>query len=392
MRLRKAPYTDFRIVSTSLDNFTFIDSSPVFILNNTPGMDLELKENDLISFMNPVCPQCSSRNVVRNGTCFRTMENGTVFRMQKYICSDCRYSFVARPHNYGYGKHFPDDIRDKGMKSRVKTSLWKAADLFRIIGNTIISHETVRRLVPPPETCMMGSSGYFVYDEQYVHIDGTEKYRALLKDSKTRNFVESILDDLQESTLTGFFTRSIGMFNVPGDIFITTDGYHYESSLIETGRIMGKRIRRQRFLFHIEKDLAHSIKDSHKEEELEPAKRLVKYMFFQNETNLNKLRKNKEAVLKLTEGRNESEKVDLILEKIESMYGEYAEIRKFLDFIMKHSKEVFLYLKNPEVEKTSDKAEQHFSIQSWLFKNRFKTDDGLLRTSYWYHRYLSTGM
>jgi transposase-like protein len=392
MRLRKAPYTDFRRVSTSLDNFTFIDSSPVFILNNTPVMDLELKENDLVSFMNPVCPQCSSGNVVRNGTCFRTMENGTGFRMQKYICSDCRYSFVARPPNYGYGKHFPDDIRNKSIKTRVKTSLRKTADLFRIIGNTIISHETVRRNVPPPERSMMESSGYFVYDEQYVHIDSTEKYRALLKDSKTGNFVEEILDDLQESTLTGFFTRSIGMFDVPDSIFITTDGYHYESSLIETGRIMGKRIRRQRCLFHIEKDLAHSIKISHMEKELEPAKRLVKYMFFQNGTNMNKLGKNKDAVLKLTEGRNESENVDLIMEIMESMYGEYAEIRKFLDFIKKHRKEVFLYLKNPEVEKTSDKAEQHFSIQSWLFKHRFKTKDGLLNTSYWYHRCLSTGM
>ena len=127
----------------------------------------------------------------------------------------------------------------------------------------------------------------------------------MLKDSKDGNFVESILDDLQESTLTGFFTDSIGMFNVPDNIFITTDGYHYESSLIETGRILGKRIRRQRCLFHIEKDLTHNIKDSHKEEELEPAKRLVKYMFFQNETNLNKLGKNKEAVLKLSEGESE---------------------------------------------------------------------------------------
>jgi hypothetical protein len=44
------------------------------------------------------------------------------------------------------------------------------------------------------------------------------------------------------------------------------------------------------------------------------------------------------------------------------MYGEYPEIRKFLDLIKKHRNEVFLYLKNPEVEKTSDKAEQHFSI------------------------------
>ena len=81
------------------------------------------------------------------------------------------------------------------------------------------------------------------------------------------------------------------MFDVPDNIFITTDGFHYESSLIETGRIMEKRIRRQRCLFHIEKDLAHNIKVSNKEKELDPAKRLVKYMFFQNETNLKNLEK-----------------------------------------------------------------------------------------------------
>ena len=125
---------------------------------------------------------------------------------------------MARPPNYGYGKHFPDDIRNKSMRSRVRTSLRKAADLFRIMGNIIISHETVRRNVPPPERVMMESSGYFVYDEQYVHIDGTEKYRAVLKDSNNGNFVESILDDLHESTLTGFFTRSIEMFNVPDNM------------------------------------------------------------------------------------------------------------------------------------------------------------------------------
>ena len=97
MRLRKASYTEFKRVSTSLDDFSFVSSSPIFLLNRVPMMNLELKENDLISFMNPVCPQCSSKNVVKNGT---------TFRMQRYICSDCRYSFVARPPNYGYGKHF----------------------------------------------------------------------------------------------------------------------------------------------------------------------------------------------------------------------------------------------------------------------------------------------
>ena len=119
MRLRKAPYIEFKSVSTSLDNFFSIGSSPVIMLNNIPMMDMELKENDLISFMNPICPHCGSKNVVKNGTCIRKLDNGTVFRVQRYICNDCRYSFVARPPNYGYGKHFPYDMREKSTYIRL---------------------------------------------------------------------------------------------------------------------------------------------------------------------------------------------------------------------------------------------------------------------------------
>jgi len=390
MRLRKAPYTEFRRVSTSLDDYASVDSSPVFLVNNIPMMDMELKENDLISFMNPICPHCGSRNVVKNGTCIRTMENGTVFRVQRYICRDCRYSFVARPPNYGYGKHFPDDVREKSIRTRVKTSLRKASSLFRILGNIMISHETVRKYVPPPQNTVMESSGYFVYDEQYAHIDGIEKYRALLKDAKTGNFVEEILDDLREETLNGFFMRALSRFIMPKEIFITTDGYHYESALEKVSAGLNVRIRRQRCLFHIEKDMAHRIRDAHKEMDLDMPKHMIKYMFFQNEKNLRNLGKNSEPVRKLTEGRPEREIVEIMLDKIRSLYGGDRIISGFLSFVRKHRKEVFLYLENPEVEKTSDLAEQHFSIQSWLLKHRFKTKQGLLNTSYWYHRYLST--
>ena len=390
MRLRKAPYTEFRRVSTSLDDYASVDSSPVFLVNNIPVMDMELKENDLISSMNPICPHCGSRNVVKNGTCIRTMENGTVFRVQRYICRDCRYSFVARPPNYGYGKHFPDDVREKSIRTRVKTSLRKASSLFRILGNIMISHETVRKYVPPPQNTVMESSGYFVYDEQYAHIDGIEKYRALLKDAKTGNFVEEILDDLREETLNGFFMRAFSRFIMPKEIFITTDGYHYESALEKVSAGLNVRIRRQRCLFHIEKDMAHRIRDAHKEMDLDMPKHMIKYMFFQNEKNLRNLGKNSEPVRKLTEGRPEREIVEIMLDKIRSLYGDDRIISGFLSFVRKHRKEVFLYLENPEVEKTSDLAEQHFSIQSWLLKHRFKTKQGLLNTSYWYHRYLST--
>ena len=102
--------------------------------------------------------------------------------------------------------------------------------------------------------------------------------------------------------------------------------------------------------------------------DLDMAKRLIRYMFFQNEKQI----------------------VEIKLEKIISLYGYDSIISNFLSFLKKHRKEVFLYLQDPMVEKTSDIAEQHFSIQSWLFKHRFKTKEGLLKTFFWYHHYLST--
>ena len=125
---------------------------------------------------------------------------------------------------------------------------------------------------------------------------------------------------------------------------------------------------------------------------LEMAKKLAKYMFFQNKTDLDRLEKNGDAVLKITEGMSEKEIVEIMQEKINSLYGNYRIISSFLTFVRKHRNEAFLNLDDNMVEKTSDKAEQHFSIQSWLLKHRFKTKEGLIRTSYWYHRYLSTGM
>ena len=203
--------------------------------------------------------------------------------------------------------------------------------------------------------------------------------------------MEEILDDLTEGTLVNFLVEVLSRFSIPDHVFITTDGYHYESVLRMASERLGIRMRRQRCLFHIEKDLAHRIRDAKMEEHLDMAKKLIKYMFFQNETNLKKPGKNRDAIVKLTEGMSEKEIVEIMLEKINSLYGGDRIIASLLTFVKRHRKEVFLYLEDPQVEKTSDKAEQHFSIMSWLLKHRFKTEEGLLRTSYWYHRYLSTG-
>ena len=132
----------------------------------------------------------------------------------------------------------------------------------------------------------MQSSCYFVYVEQHVHIDGIERYRALLKDTKTGNFVEEILDYLKEEMLARFFIRAISCFTMPEVIFITSDGSHYESVLETVVSGMSMVIKGQRCLFHIEKDLAHKIKEAKKEKDLDMTRKLIRYMFFQTEKNL----------------------------------------------------------------------------------------------------------
>ena len=98
------------------------------------------------------------------------------------------------------------------------------------------------------------------------------------------------------------------------------------------------------------------------------AKKLIRFMFFQNEKNLNAFGKNSESMRDLIKGKDEREIVEIVLYKLNSLYGEDSIIRSFLNSVSKNKKEVFLYLDNPEVEKTYDKEEQHFSVQSWLFK------------------------
>ena len=75
-----------------------------------------------------------------------------------------------------------------------------------------------------------------------------------------------------------------------------------------------------------------------------------------------------------------------ILEIVRDLYSDHGIIMGFLTFLKRESSHVFRYLDDPLVDKTNNVPEHHFSVRSELLKNRFKTDDGLMRTSYWYHR------
>ena len=386
MKIHRYTFIKKRIITTDLDDFTGeAPSSPKDV--NLPDVSISPKgEMDLLFYKDPLCPLCLSSNVSKNGTFVRTLESGQPILIQKYICNDCGHSFDARPPNYGYGNHFSNETKEKSVKGRVKTSLRNVKSFFLDLLDVKISHETIRNNVPVLPHHKWYSSGYFVYDEQYSHIQGVERFRALLKDSKTGIFTEEIIDDLSEEKIERFLLNALSQFRIPNTVTMTADGYRYEDVLKETSRKLGIRIRRQRCLFHIEKDLAHKIREAHMEDELDLPKKLVKFMFFQTPGNLRKI-VNYPSITEGMEGKSEYETIQYIIGVLNRYYGDNPIISKFLSFLEGNRAEVFLYLKDKNVEKTTGIAERHFSVMSWLLKHRFKTKEGLLRMSYWHHYY-----
>ena len=253
-----------------------------------------------------------------------------------------------------------------------------------------ISHESVRISIPDmPDQRAMESSGYFSYDEQYISIDGERRYRFLLKDAITGNFHEEILEELGEDSTTAFILDSLSRFAHVSTITITTDGYHYENAFSRISRKLRIHVRRQRCLFHIMKDLTRKAFLAGRLDEMRGALNLINFAFFQSSENMEKLGKNAEPVTRIVMGKSEKEATFALLELVRDLYSDDPIIRRFLRDLRKHRREIFRYLDDPNVEKTNNVAEHHFSIRSEILKNRFKTCEGLLKTSYWYHR-LST--
>lgn len=103
----------------------------------------------------------------------------------------------------------------------------------------------------------------------------------------------------------------------------------------------------------------------------------------------NPLGKNTESTGRIVSGLFEKEATLRILQLVRDLYSGDPIIGKFLKTLRKNRREVFQYLEDDMLQKTNNVSEHHFSKRSELLRKRFKTDDDLLRRSYWYHR-LST--
>lgn len=149
--------------------------------------DLQQSAIDIIQ-CKPLCEQCNSNNVVRNGK--RHNKSGTINR---YLCKDCGHRFTD---NQGFQKKRADpekialalDLYFRGLSIR------KVAEHFQQVHNLNISHMTVYRWIEhyskiasewmdkqDPHT-----SERWHIDETMVKIDGKSRYLWNVLDNASR--------------------------------------------------------------------------------------------------------------------------------------------------------------------------------------------------------------
>lgn len=211
------------------------------------------------------CPHCGTRHVVKYGFTKRTLvfkEIGkTKVKVQRYICKRCDKTFqtdltslVDKNSNFtnelkSESEHLISDYLGslKNVCKSFKKILWnhsfhiKQLKIGFLLMKTFLEFDLGR------------CSGYYVFDVEWIKINGEWKYRHTLLDSISNCIVaDAIYDTEDENTVEKFLRESTANKN---KIAITTDlDKKYASIIPKLG------FKHQLCIFHTKKKFKQTIK------------------------------------------------------------------------------------------------------------------------------------
>ena len=369
--------------------YIFCDSNDGFVLSDPRFVKIfkscqkVLKSFDL-SFKKDVpyfkmslarCPHCGTRHVVKYGFTKRTLvfkEIGkTKVKVQRYICKHCGKTFQTDlTHLVDKNSNFTNELKSESehLISDYLGSLKNVCKSFKKFFGITVSHQTIENWLFVNENILefdLGRcSGYYVFDVEWIKINGKWKYRHTLFDTISNNIVsDAIYDKEDETTVKKFLKESTANKNKK---VITTDLDSKYPQIIEK---LG--FKHQLCIFHAKKSLNKQLK-------------VFKDKFHLSEEEFEECHQQLKMIKNLfdLDNYNEAEKElqSLIFRKDEFHPAIYEIIRKL---ISPRYKSFIHYLKDKRIEKTSNKLENAF--QKTMPKSRkriFKTTRGVLKRIY----------
>ena len=372
-----------------VEQYIFYDFNEEFVLSNPnftklfnscrkafKSFDLSFKKDiPYFKMSSARCPFCNSRHVVKYGFTKRILvfkEIGrTEVKVQRYSCKRCGKTFQTDLTSLvDKNSNFTNELKKESehLISDYLGSLKNVCKSFKKFFGISISHQTIENWLFVDENILefdLGRcSGYYVFDVEWIKINGKWKYRHTLLDSISNCIMaDAIYDFEDETTVMKFLKESTANKN---KVAITTDlDKKYASIISKLG------FKHQLCIFHTKKSLNKQLKDYAKRfklsnEEYEVCK-----------TQLNELKN-----LFDLEDYDEAEKElkSLIYRKNEFNKVVYEIIRKT---IVPRYKSFIYHLKDSKIERTSNKIENAF--QKTMPKSRkktFKTVRGILKRIY----------
>lgn len=239
-----------------------LNKSPDLEINNP---DLELDENNRLSYLNPVCPKCGSTNIIKKGPLHKEKinEKGDVinYQEQQYKCKDNGHRFgIYNNPLIKKGDRILRKIKDKTTEviKQGHVSTRKLAQYLKIYNNIEVSHVSQSNWMKlnVDDTIINKQtdySGYYMYDEEYLKIAGKRYYRLSLYDMKYNvPLAERITDNKQYNTILQFLkdiTKNKQFIVLATDLFpmyrnITDElDVKHQLCLIHLNREINKKIK-----------------------------------------------------------------------------------------------------------------------------------------------------
>ena len=346
-------------------------------LNKNPKIEntnhkLFLDENNTFRYDNPICPICGSHKIIKKGTITKNKQNIngniTEFREQQYQCKKCNKKFgISNNPLIKNNKHYLQEIIDKIpeiMKIGYQ-SLRKISKYFQIFLGIRISHQTIRNWSNKNHEETIHNeefeySGYYLYDEQFLRLNGVRHYRLTLFDAILNIPVsEQIVRRRIPKNTKKFILDSTA--NKPF-ICLTTDLFPmYRNVADEIG------VKHQLCTFHLFQTINHKLKVHCRRNKINGKARDHIYENAQELKNCFRQNSKQEAIEQFKQYLQNYRAIPVVLKDF---------IRKH---IINHFHRYVEHLDNENIEKTSNKVENYYrQTNPEIIKKLYKTKEGIL--------------
>ncbi|RJS48025.1 MAG: hypothetical protein CIT03_10375 [Methanobacterium sp.] len=333
---------------------------------------LYLHENNHFEYINPTCPHCNSKNIIKQEYRDRKLlinDNKPLnVYLRRYLCKSCGRKFTTtinsliKPYKR-YINLFKSKLESfikNGYRSLRKTQL----DFHNFLGYSP-SHQTIRNwLTINTQNSIKNTerfySGYYTYDEQFLRINGHRMYRLTLYD-QIRNIpvAEQIVPKRTPTAITTFIQESTHKKPL---ISITTDHMPLYKNIMDN---IG--VKHQLCIFHLFKMMGDKVYKKLRSKKLTEREKISLCLYFTDIKNIFRTYDLKTSNQRLNKLLNDFDRIPRVLQR-------FIKQKIILDY-----KRLTTFMENTKIPRTSNTVENYYrQTEPEQIKKKYKTITGIL--------------